>query len=185
MIKLALFCSYMNIGGSLVPFNLPSTSGNTISSYDYAEKFAFVIFVTCNHCPYSQAYWSRLVKLAQKYEEDNLGMVALCGNDVNKYPQDSFENMKALHEQMNLPFEYLHDESQEVLKSLGATRTPEVFLFNQRRELVYKGAIDDSWENTSTVMKVYLEDAIEYCLDGVEIDYPEVPAVCCSIKWKD
>ena len=97
MIKLALFCSYMNIGGSLVPFNLPSTSGNTISSYDYAEKFALVIFVTCNHCPYSQEYWSRLVKLAQKYEEDNLGMVALCGNDVNKYPQDSFENMKALH----------------------------------------------------------------------------------------
>jgi peroxiredoxin len=111
-------------------------------------------------------------------------MVALCGNDVNKYPQDSFESMKLLYDQINLPFEYLHDESQEVLKSLGAKRTPEVFLFNQRRELVYKGAIDDSWENESTVMKVYLEDAIEYCLDGIEVDYPEVPAVGCSIKWK-
>ncbi len=103
----------MNIGDLLVPFNLPATTGKTISSYDYAEKFAFVIFVTCNHCPYSQAYWSRLVKLAQKYEEDNLGMVAICGNDESKYPQDSFENMKSLYDQMTLPFEYLHDESQD------------------------------------------------------------------------
>jgi len=185
MIILTLFCKCMNIGDLLVPFNLRATNGENISSYDYAEKFAFVIFVTCNHCPYSQAYWSRLVKLSQKYEEDNLGMVAICGNDVSKYPQDSFENMTELYEQMKLQFEYLHDESQEVLKSLGASRTPEVFLFNQRRELVYKGAIDDSWENESAVMKVYLEDAIEYCLDGVEVDYPEIPAVGCSIKWKD
>jgi hypothetical protein len=71
-----------------------------------------------------------------------------------------------------------------VLKALGAERTPEVFLFNSKRELVYKGAIDDSWENEATVTSVYLEDAIEYALDGVDIDYPEVPAVGCSVKWK-
>lgn len=179
-----LFCMDMNIGDLLKPFNLPSTHGEDVSSYDYAEKFAFVVFVTCNHCPYSQAYWSRLVKLARKYEEDDLGIVAICGNDELQYPQDSFSNMQSLHLQLQLPFHYLHDASQEVLKNLGASKTPEVFLFNQKRELVYKGAIDDSWENESTVMNVYLEDAIEYCLDGVEIDFPEVPAVGCSIKWK-
>jgi peroxiredoxin len=113
-----------------------------------------------------------------------LGLVAINGNDVNQYPQDSFENMQQLANQIDLPFEYLYDADQNVLKALGATRTPEVFLFNQHRELVYKGAIDDSWENESTVMKVYLEDAIEYCLDGVEIDYPEIPAAGCTIKWK-
>jgi len=67
---------------------------------------------------------------------------------------------------------------------LGATRTPEVFLFNSRRELVYHGAVDDSCENENAVMQVYLEDAIEYCLDGLEVDYPEIPPVGCSIKWK-
>jgi hypothetical protein len=67
---------------------------------------------------------------------------------------------------------------------LGATRTPEVFLFNSRRELVYHGAVDDSWDNENAVMQVYLEDAIEYCLDGLEVDYPEIPPVGCSIKWK-
>jgi hypothetical protein len=86
--------------------------------------------------------------------------------------------------QFRLPFPYLHDESQSVLRDLGAQRTPEVFLFNQKRELVYKGAIDDSWENEATVMSVYLEDAIEYTLDGIDIDYPEIDAVGCSIKWK-
>ena len=71
-----------------------------------------------------------------------------------------------------------------VMKQLGATKTPEVFLFNSKRELVYKGAIDDSWDNESTVMSVYLDDAIEYTLDGIDIDYPEVEAEGCSIKWK-
>ena len=175
----------MNIGDLLIPFSLPAASGKEVSSYDYAEKFVFVVFVTCNHCPYSQAYWDRLIKLAEKFEEDNFGLVALCGNDAKKYPQDSFENMVELYNQKKLPFEYLHDEDQAVLKHLGASRTPEVFLFNQHRELVYKGAIDDSWENQETVTRVYLEDAVEYSLDGIEVDYPEIPAVGCSIKWKD
>lgn len=175
----------MNIGEILTPFNLKSTNGEFVSSYDYSDKYAFLVCVTCNHCKYAQAYWSRLIKLAQKFEEDNLGMVAICGNDADQYPLDGYENMKSLAEQFNLPFEYLHDVNQEVMKSLGATKTPEVFLFNQRRELVYKGAIDDSWDNDQTIMKVYLEDAIDYTLDGVEIDYPEVDPVGCSIKWKN
>ncbi|MGC6414428.1 MAG: thioredoxin family protein [Bacteroidia bacterium] len=175
----------MNIGDLLIPFSLLNTDGKMVSTFDFSDKYAFVIFVTCNHCPYSQAYWNRLIKMAQKYEEDNLGMIALCGNDEIKYPQDSFENMKSLAKQKKLPFPYLYDETQEVLQHLGALKTPEVFLFNQRRELVYRGAIDDCWDNEATVTHVYLEDAIEYALDGLEIDYPEIPAVGCSIKWKD
>jgi hypothetical protein len=123
-------------------------------------------------------------KSGNKYEEDNLGIVAICGNDAVQYPQDGFSNMVDIATQHQFPFEYLHDENQAVLKALGAERTPEVFLFNSKRELVYKGAIDDSWENEATVTSVYLEDAIEYALDGVDIDYPEVPAVGCSVKWK-
>lgn len=174
----------MNIGDTLTHFELMSTDGKPVNSYDFADKYALLVIVSCNHCPYAQAYWTRLITLANKYEEDNLGVVAISANDTVTYPQDSMEHMKALKMQLNMPFPYLLDENQTVVKSLGATRTPEVFLFNSKRELVYHGAIDDNWENPNAVMQVYLEDAIEYTLDGLEIDYPEVPAVGCSIKWK-
>lgn len=174
----------MNIGDILKPFQLKSTKNEMVSSYDFSDKYVFLVLVTSNHCPYAQAYWPRLIKLAHKFEEDNLGFVAICGNDPAVQPQDSFDNMKQLATQFRLPFPYLHDENQNVMRNLGAQKTPEVFLFNQKRELVYKGAIDDSWENEATVMSVHLEDAIEYTLDGIDIDYPEVDAVGCSIKWK-
>jgi peroxiredoxin len=174
----------MNIGDILKPFQLKSTNNKVVSTYDFSDKYVFLILVTCNHCPYAQAYWPRMIKLAEKFEEDNLGVVAICGNDANLQPQDAFENMQSLAKQFRLSFPYLHDEEQKVMKQLGATKTPEVFLFNSRRELVYKGAIDDSWDNESTVMSVYLDDAIEYTLDGIDIDYPEVEAEGCSIKWK-
>ena len=174
----------MIIGDILKPFQLKSTNNEVVSTFDFSDKYAFMVLVTCNHCPYAQAYWPRIIKLAEKFEEDNLGVVAICGNDANIQPQDSFENMQRLAEQFRLSFPYLYDEDQSVMKQLGATKTPEVFLFNSKRELVYKGAIDDSWDNESTVMSVYLEDAIEYTLDGIDIDYPEVEAEGCSIKWK-
>ncbi len=174
----------MNIGDILKPFQLKSTDNQVVNTFDFSDKYAFLILVTCNHCPYAQAYWQRMIKLALKYEEDNLGFIAISANDINKQPQDSFENMQQLAKQLRLPFPYLYDENQDVVKQLGAQRTPEGFLFNSKRELVYKGAIDDSWDNESTVMSVYLEDAIEYTLDGIDIDYPEVEAVGCSIKWK-
>ena len=145
----------MNIGDSLQHFELKNFDGSIVSTYHLADKSALLVVVTCNHCPYAQAYWHRLIRLAKQYEEDNLGVIAINGNDIAVQ----------------------HAE-------LGATKTPEVFLFNARRELVYKGAIDDAWDNEAAVMRVYLEDAIEFALDGLEIDYPEVPAVGCSIKWK-
>jgi peroxiredoxin len=122
--------------------------------------------------------------LAKQYEEDNLGVLAINGNNIATQPMDSFEEMQRLVKQLEVPFHYLHDESQDILKQLSAEKTPEVFLFNARRELVYKGAIDDAWDNEAAVMRVYLEDAIEFALDGLEIDYPEVAPVGCSIKWK-
>jgi peroxiredoxin len=174
----------MKIGDTLKHFELKSTTGQTVSTYHLSDKSAVLIVVTCNHCPTALAYWPRIVSLAKQYEEDNLGVLAINGNDASQKPMDNFAEMQRLVTQYGVPFPYLHDESQEILKQLGAERTPEVFLFNARRELVYKGAIDDSWENEAAVMRVYLEDAIEFALDGLEIDYPEIPAVGCSIKWK-
>ncbi len=174
----------MNIGENLQHFELKSTTGEMVSTYHMADKSALLIVITCNHCPYAQAYWPRLIHFAKQYEEDNLGVLAINGNNIATQPMDSFEEMQRLVKQLEVPFHYLHDESQDILKQLGAEKTPEVFLFNARRELVYKGAIDDAWDNEAAVMRVYLEDAIEFALDGLEIDYPEVAPVGCSIKWK-
>lgn len=173
----------MQIGEKLFNFKLRSTSGEFVTNFDFADKYSLLIIVTCNHCPYANAYWDRLKKLQAHYEEDNLGIAAICGNDATRYPQDSFEQMTALGKELHLPFPYLHDPGQDVLRGLGATRTPEAFLFNNNRELVYRGAIDDNWEHESAVMSIYLTDAIEYCLDGLDVDTPEIPAVGCSIKW--
>ena len=135
----------MNIGDNLKHFELKSTTGKPVSTYHLSDKSALLVVVTCNHCPYALAYWPRIVSLAKQYEEDNLGVLAINGNDASQKPMDSFAEMQRLVAQYGVPFPYLHDESQEILKQLGAERTPEVFLFNARRELVYKGAIDDSW----------------------------------------
>jgi peroxiredoxin len=175
----------MQIGDKLSKFSLLDTDGEKYTNFDFADKYALLIIVTCNHCPYSRIYWNRLHELAKKYEEDNLAMVAINSNDASKYPADSYENMVKLAKEIKLPYLYLHDEKQTVAKKLGARKTPEAFLFNNNRELVYKGAIDDNWEHEKLVTRVHLEDALEYCLDGIDIDYPEIPAVGCSIKWKD
>lgn len=173
----------MEIGEKLFKFELKATDGEVYSNFSFGDRSALLIVITCNHCPYSRAYWKRLKKLNSRYEEDNLGMIAINPNDANQYPEDSFENMVKIMEELGNPFVYAYDEDQSVSKKLGATRTPEVFLFNSKRELVYKGAIDDSWENAMSVTRVYLEDALEAALDGLEVDFPEIPAAGCSIKW--
>lgn len=175
----------MNIGDKLPVFQLPAVNPEReITNFDFTEKYALLVVVTCNHCPTARAYWKRIIDFAKKYEEDSLGVVAISANDIEQYPQDSPLNMKELSKELKMPFPYLYDETQEFVKSLGAKRTPEVCLFNRDRQLVYKGAIDDNWENEHAVMMAYLEDAIEYCLDGLEIDYPETESIGCSIKWK-
>jgi peroxiredoxin len=175
----------MQIGDKLFEFKLPATDGKMYSKYSFADRYALLIIVSCNHCKYSRSYWNRIIKLWKKYEEDDLAIMVINGNDAKQFPEDSFENMKKLAAQMFKGyFPYLYDEDQQVLKALGTIRTPEAFLFNSKRELVYKGAIDDSWDNEHAVTRVYLEDALEYTLDGLDVDYPEIPAVGCSIKWK-
>jgi len=174
----------MELGKKLFKFELPGTDGELYGNHNFADWSALLIIITCNHCPYANAYWGRIAKLTERYEEDNLAIVCVNPNDEERYPDDSFENMKKFMKQTKHKFFYLRDEDQKIAKKLHATRTPEAFLFNSKRELVYRGAIDDSWENANAVTRVYLEDAIESSLDGLEVDFPEIPPVGCSIKWK-
>jgi peroxiredoxin len=178
----------MEIGDKFIEFTLKGTDGKDHSVYEFADKYALCIVFTCNSCKYSKAYGKRLIRILNKYEDDSFGIIGINSNDPFISPEDSLEEMQNVAEKLGLEslnFLYLQDETQEIARAYGATANPEVFLFNSRRELVYKGAIDDSWENGALATRVYLEDAIEYCLDGLEVDFPEIPATaCCPIVWK-
>ncbi len=177
----------MEIGDKFKEFTLKGADGKMHNIYEYADKYALCIVFTSNSCPYSKSYGKRLIKLLNAYEDDNFGIIGISSNDAAQSPEDSYENMVAISKKLGLEsinFMYLYDEDQAVAKAYGATTNPEVFLFNSKRELVYRGAIDDNWQNANLVTRVYLEDAIEYCLDGLEVDFPFVPAEGCPIIWK-
>jgi peroxiredoxin len=172
----------LQIGDKLPAFNLKGYDNKTHSHFEYADKYALVVVFTCDSSEISQSYSQRIIN-----EEDNLGIVGINSNDDVKSPEDSLEHMTKAAYKFGLDklnFLYLKDDTQEVAKKFGAQTNPEVFLFNAKRELVYKGAIDDAWENENMVTQAYLEDAIEEALDGIEPDFPEIPASGTPIIWK-
>lgn len=182
-----ILLAMLKIGDKLPEFRLKGFDGNYYTNYDYADKYALAVVFTCNSSEISKAYAQRLLNLFEKYEEDNLAIVGINSNDAEQSPMDSFENMVKAAELYKLAdrhFLFLQDETQDLAKAFGATVNPEVFLFNRKRELVYKGAIDDSWQSEAMATAVYLEEAIEEALDGMEIDYPEIPAIGTPIIWK-
>ncbi len=177
----------LQIGDKLPEFSLKGYDDLMHSSYEYADKYALAVVFTSNSSPVAKAYSNRLIKLFEKYEDDNLGIIGINSNDSVQSPADSMEKMKktaARYQLDKIDFMYLKDEDQSVAKRFGATTTPEVYLFNSKRELVYKGAIDDNWESETGVTSAYLEDAIEEALDGMEIDFPEIPTNGTPILWK-
>ncbi len=172
----------MNIGDKMPPFSLLEVDGKHCNNFDYADKYALAIIFAGNQCEYVKAYWNRILRLKQRYEEDNLAILCINSNDPAVDPGESFENMKKVANETGIFPNYLFDDGKVMATAFGAKCTPEVFLFNSKRELVYHGAIDDCWDNENNVTRVYLEDAIEYALDGIEVDFPEIPAKGCDIK---
>ncbi|MBC7383641.1 MAG: redoxin domain-containing protein [Bacteroidia bacterium] len=177
----------LQIGDKLPEFKLKGFDGKFYTNFDYADKYALAVIFTCNSSPVSIAYAQRLLNLFEKYEDDSMGIVGINSNDALQAPEDGLEQMRHVAGHLGLAdlhFLFLQDESQEIARKFGAKVNPEVFLFNRKRELVYKGAIDDCWQNEAMVTSVYLEDAIEETLDGMEIDFPETVAEGTPILWK-
>jgi peroxiredoxin len=165
------------------PFDLPGVDGQQHSLDDYADAPVLAVVWSCNHCPYVQAWEGRMIELQREYADRGFRLVAVNSNDAENYPEDSFDAMKARALAQGFNFDYLYDEDQSVLNAYGAERTPEVFLFDAERRLVYHGAIDDSREE-GDVTERYLRDAIEATLAGEEPPLKETPPVGCSVKRK-
>jgi peroxiredoxin len=164
-------------------FDLPGVDGQQHSLDDYADKPALAVVWSCNHCPYVQAWEGRMVSLQREFGDRGFELVAISSNDADNYPEDSFEAMKERATQQGFNFDYLYDEDQSVLNAYGAERTPEVFLFDRDRRLVYHGAIDDS-RDEEDVTQQYLRGAIEAALAGEAPPVSDTPPVGCTVKRK-
>ena len=174
----------LKIGSTSPDFDLPCVDGKNYSLDSFKDKKGIIIIFSCNHCPYVQAYEERIKKIQSDYGNKGIGLAAINPNDSDQYEDDSFENMKTRAQEKGFNFPYLRDEDQTTAKSYGATHTPEIFLFNKERKLVFHGKIDDNWKDESKVSAKYLRDAIEELLAGKEISVPETFTIGCSVKWK-
>jgi peroxiredoxin len=171
------------IGTEAPRFDLPGVDGQDHSLDSYGDAEVLVLVQSCNHCPYVQAWEDRLSAIARDYAERGVRVVAVNSNDAERYPEDSFEEMQARASARGFAFDYLFDEPQAVARELRSERTPEVFLYDRGRRLVYHGAIDDS-RDESAVTRKYLRDALDAVLEGREPQVAETPPVGCSLKWK-
>ncbi|MDR7520392.1 MAG: thioredoxin family protein [Armatimonadota bacterium] len=168
----------------LIPFSLPATDGTVVSTDEYADRPILAVIFWCNHCPYVKAWEDRVIALQREYAGRGVQFLLVNSNDPVKYPEDSLEAMQARAREKAYPFPYLFDESQEIARRFGATRTPEVFLFDRDRILRYHGAPDDNYEDPAAVTAPYLRDAIDALLAGREPAVTATPPRGCTIKWK-
>lgn len=172
------------IGDKAEDFNLKNVNGKNVSLGGIKNAKGYIVIFTCNHCPYAKAYEQRIIELHQKYAPQGFSVLAINPNDKDIQPADSFENMKKIAKKKKYPFPYLYDESQEVAKAFGATRTPHVYLLDKDRVVRYIGAIDDNSEDPNMVKEKYLNDAVDALLKGESVQVQETKAIGCSIKWR-
>jgi peroxiredoxin len=172
------------VGDTAPAFSLPAVGGAEVSLEALSARPAVAVVFSCNHCPYVLAWEDRLNDIAREYEPRGLAVVAVNANDDAKYPADSFPNMERHAAEKGFVFPYARDESQEVARAYGATRTPEVFLLDETQRVVYHGAIDDSTDPAG-VRATYLRDALEALLNGADAaPVADTPPVGCTIKWR-
>ena len=176
----------LKLGTKAPNFQLPDVvSGNTISLETFADKKAILVMFICQHCPFVKHVQQELAKIGNDYADRSLGIVAISANDVANYPDDSPDNLKAMAIDLDFKFPLCYDESQEVAKNYTAACTPDFFLFDGDRALVYRGQLDESRpSNDKPVTGKDLRSAIDAVLANEEVGRDQKPSVGCNIKWK-
>ncbi len=175
-----------DFGWKAPDFALPGVDGKTWGLSElHGPKGTLVMFI-CNHCPYVKAIRPRLVRDVNELKALGINAIGIMSNDPADYPEDSFENMKAVAAEFNFPFPYLFDENQLVAKAYGAVCTPDFFGFNADLELQYRGRFDESRKETAPegVRRDLFEGMKEVALTG-RGPLEQVPGMGCSIKWRE
>jgi peroxiredoxin len=181
MAELASF--QLHPGDPAPDFALPGVDGRTYRLSDFADKPVMVVTFWCNHCPYVQAWESRMMDLATRYGPKGVGFVLINSNDARAYPEDRFESMVQRAKDHHYPIPYLHDESQQVAHAYGALVTPHPMVFDKERRLLFQGRIDNDHQHPERANERYLERALDQALKGAKVQPAEVPVAGCSVKW--
>ena len=173
----------MALGTAAPDFSLPGVDGKTYSLASFADARLLVVVFTCNHCPYAKAVEERLVELQRDYLGRSVKLCAINPNDERANPEDSFSAMAVRAEQKGFNFPYLHDADQKTARAYDAACTPDLFVFDAQRKLIYNGRLDDDWKDASRVRRQDLRRVLDAALSGQSIDFEPVPSMGCSIKW--
>ena len=174
----------MPVGNPAPPFSLPGVDGNMWSLDSFTDAQVLVVVFTCNHCPYAIASEDRLLECDSVKSSLGRDKLDVIFNDAEKYPDDSFAQMKKRAADKGFTFPYLYDESQEVARAYDAACTPDIFVFDRDRKLLYNGRIDDNWQHPDQVERQDLRSVLDAALEGRAVDFEHVPSMGCSIKWK-
>ena len=173
------------LGTHISPFTLKDPEGTVHTSDRLFGSKGLLVAFTCNHCPYAVAVWPRFIRLSHGAKELCINTVAINPNIHPNYPEDAPEKMTQKIKEWRIPFPYLVDESQEVARTFKAQCTPDIYLFNSHKQLVYHGRIDDSWKDESLVTQEDLKIAITQLANEEKISAKQMPSMGCSIKWRN
>ena len=175
------------LGTKAPDFILPdvTSGGKSISIKMYAAKKAILLMFISVHCPYVQHVKHELAKLGRDYQNKDIAIIAMSANDVDRYPDDSPESLKKMSEELGFTFPICYDETQTTTQDYMAACTPDFFLFDQNRKLVYRGQLDDSRPDSG---KPVTGKDLRAAMDAVLVDKPvdpnQKPSMGCNIKWK-
>ena len=173
------------LGTIAPPFHLPDPNGKQVSPDDVPTASALLLVFMCNHCPYVKHVQTSFTQLAREYQARGVAVIGINSNDVETFPEDRPEKMAEEIRNAGYTFPYLFDETQEVAKAYGAACTPDFFLFDKDRRLVYRGQYDASRpKNGLPVTGSDLRAALDAVLEGRPQPLDQKPSVGCGIKWK-
>ena len=171
-------------GTKAIPFSLEGIDKRTYNLEEIKGKNGTLVIFICNHCPYVKGVVDRLVKDIIDLQQKEIGCVAIMSNDVENYPEDSFENMKKFSKENSFTFPYLYDETQEIAKTYGAVCTPDFFGYNKNLELQYRGRLDNAGISGEALKDKELLNAFHQIIKTGNGPVEQKPSMGCSIKWK-
>jgi len=161
------------------------TSQAAISLATFQGKKALLVMFICRHCPYVKHVQTELARIGLDYADKSAGIVAISSNDAASYPDDSPEGLRQQARELGFTFPYCYDETQDVARAFNAVCTPEFYVFDEKRELVYRGQLDESRRHAAIPLTgVYVRAALDAVLAGGTVDPDQRPSTGCSIKWK-
>jgi thiol-disulfide isomerase/thioredoxin len=173
--------------GSAMPMSttrMRGVDGRAITLAAAAGSRGTLVVFMCNHCPWVKLWQGRIAAIANAAKAAKIGVVAINSNDPAAYPEDGFDQMKARAKQLGFKFPYVVDATSDVARAFGATRTPEVFLFDAGGKLVYHGAVDDNARDEQAVEHAWLHDAVDAVVGGTPVPAAESKALGCGIKLR-